>query len=327
MELVRFSVIVPLYNKADFIVDTIKSVFEQSRQDFEVIVVDDGSTDSGLRELERNFTDARLKIVKRRNSGVSAARNCGMAQAVGEYVCLLDADDIWLPCYLDEIGMLFDRFPTAMYVGTGYFEFASDGNDRPKASSNQVEPSLVADFYWRWAKSQFVYTSSIAIRRVALEKLGECFPIGVSNSEDQDLWFRLAERSPIGFLDKKLVGYRRGVSDSLSSTPILSQLFAYERLKKRIDNAQVPASIILDAEHLFEKHRSDLVMSNAIYGSKREAFSYARNVRWFLMPKKALKAFVVLALPSVFVVAALRVRRAVLSGITILKSIVSDLRN
>ena len=97
------SVIIPLYNKAHTIVNTLNSVFNQTYQNFEVIIVDDGSTDNGIKIILQNYTDERIRIISQKNAGVSAARNKGIDEAKGEWIAFLDADDEWLPNYLEEV--------------------------------------------------------------------------------------------------------------------------------------------------------------------------------------------------------------------------------
>src|SRR5690606_38944730 len=96
------SVVIPLYNKEVYIKQTIENVLKQSYQEFEILVVDDGSKDNGP-AIVKSFTDSRIKLIQKINGGVSSARNVGIQNAKYEYIAFLDADDIWLPNHLEEI--------------------------------------------------------------------------------------------------------------------------------------------------------------------------------------------------------------------------------
>jgi len=118
----RVSVIIPLFNKAPYIERALRSVAAQTFGDFEIIVVDDGSTDAGVKIVEC-FDDARLRIIKQDNAGPGAARNRGLREAGGEFVAFLDADDEWLPEFLSESVALLDQNPNAGAVTSGYSAF------------------------------------------------------------------------------------------------------------------------------------------------------------------------------------------------------------
>lgn len=122
----RVSVVVPLYNKADYLVRTLDSISRQTFADFEAIVVDDGSTD-GSRELALQYPDPRFRVVTQPNAGPGAARNLGIVEAQGEIVAFLDADDCWLPEYLQSSVELLDRSgPDVVSVTSGYMERPAD---------------------------------------------------------------------------------------------------------------------------------------------------------------------------------------------------------
>ena len=105
------SVVIPLYNKAHTIVNTLTTVMNQTYQDFEVVITNDGSTDNGVEVINKHFHDSRIRIVNQENAGVSAARNRGIDEAKGEWIAFLDADDEWLPTYLETIISSIARNP------------------------------------------------------------------------------------------------------------------------------------------------------------------------------------------------------------------------
>ncbi|MCU0914606.1 MAG: glycosyltransferase [Planctomycetes bacterium] len=114
------SVIVPLYNKGPYVVRALRSVLGQTYPDFELIVVDDGSTDNGPEQV-RTSGDPRLRMVRQANAGPGAARNRGLAEATGRYVAFLDADDEWLPTYLERTVRILDEYPRCAAVASTYF--------------------------------------------------------------------------------------------------------------------------------------------------------------------------------------------------------------
>ena len=115
----KYSVVIPLYNKEHFIKKAIQSVLKQSFQDFEIIIVDDGSTDRSL-EIARKFESEKLKVYTQPNQGVSVARNKGIENASGEYIAFLDADDTWNMDYLETIDELTTSYPESDIYVTAY---------------------------------------------------------------------------------------------------------------------------------------------------------------------------------------------------------------
>ena len=124
------SVIVPLYNKEDFVATSIGSILKQSYSDYEIIIVNDGSTDKSV-NIVKAFNDRRIRIINQENAGVSAARNKGIEEAKGEYIAFLDADDVWNEDYLATLMELVENYSQCDVFATNY-EFCDANGKRTK---------------------------------------------------------------------------------------------------------------------------------------------------------------------------------------------------
>jgi glycosyltransferase involved in cell wall biosynthesis len=194
------SVVIPLYNKDPFIARALNSVLAQNFHDFEVIVVDDGSTDGSV-AIVREFSDPRIRLIQQENGGVSAARNRGIKAARADLVAFLDADDEWLPGFLETILHLRKRFPEAGAYATA-ISTARDGVVKRTQYRSIPSPNwegMVTDYFRTQILGDSVMSSSsIAIPRDILEEMNG-FAVDAKWGEDLDLWGRIALRYPIGF--------------------------------------------------------------------------------------------------------------------------------
>ncbi|WIT10055.1 glycosyltransferase family A protein [Paucibacter sediminis] len=258
MQAPDFSIVVPLYNKQAFVAQALDSIAAQdARHSREVIVVDDGSTDQGA-ELVRELALPGVRLVRQANAGVSAARNRGFSEARGRLVCFLDADDQYCPGFLDAIAALERNFPTARAYAAGYWDVWPDGQRRAHLYDPGLpaEPCfLVPDFYARWARGPFLSTISIAVQRQFVIEQGLQFPVGEKLGEDQDMWFRLAERTPLAYCNAPLAEYRQAVANSATAaSPVQQVLPCYERLAGRLQAGEVPTQMRAGARRLLASH-------------------------------------------------------------------------
>lgn len=202
------SVIIPLYNKAGSIAQALDSVLAQEYQDFEIVVVDDGSTDGGASVVE-NYGDARIRLVRQENAGVSAARNKGIEEARGEYVAFLDADDVWMPGFLSEIVALQREFPQCRAQATNYV-FNSNGVKSPtilrKIPFSEERGVLANYFEVASCSHPPVWTSAVCIERALLLEIGG-FPVGIKSGEDLLTWARVAVRTDWAFSLRAMAQY------------------------------------------------------------------------------------------------------------------------
>ena len=180
----------------------------QSYQDFEVVVVDDGSTDGGAAVVEQ-FDDPRIRLIRQANGGVSAARNRGIAEAHGEHIAFLDADDEWMPTFLEEIAALIAAYPECKARATNYI-FNSNGVKSPTLLHKIpfTEERGVMTNYFEVASCSHppMWTSAVCIDRDLLQEIGG-FPVGIKSGEDLLVWARIAVRTQWAYSMKPLAQY------------------------------------------------------------------------------------------------------------------------
>ncbi len=195
------SVVIPLYNKAAYVARTIESVLAQTYRDFELIVVDDGSTDGGG-DIVRQIVDSRIRVITQENAGVSAARNRGVAEATTDWVAFLDADDEWYPTFLERTTAFVEQYPD---VGAVITNFTIDTTGKKYVPPSAAQEGILPDFFATELEMGAcpVFCSSILVRRKALMDIGG-FPVGVLYGEDVDTWNRLACENAIGFIAEPL---------------------------------------------------------------------------------------------------------------------------
>lgn len=306
----RFSVIVPLYNKAPYVRHALESVFAQTYKDFECIVVDDGSTDGSLDivraindEMSRDkslnephtLNDGRFKIFSQANSGVAAARNNGVAVSKGEYVCFLDADDWWESTFLEEMDRLIAEYPDAGIYASNYIYY--------KPGKTHVALSLPRG-YLDYPKAYYegssmpVWTGATCMLRKVFDEMGG-FPLGIKLGEDFLLWAKIALHYPVAFSEKPLAYYNNDVPASLRATrnlhaPEHNMLFHLDPIEEEIHKTshithQTSNTIHLDAwMRLLDKLRvSGLLeywMSDEYHNA---AAAELAKVDWSKQPKSA----------------------------------------
>jgi len=212
----KFTVIIPLYNKAKHIARTLESIQKQRYPASEIIVVDDGSTDNGVEVV--NATNLKnVRIIQQANGGVSSARNTGIALAQHEYIAFLDADDQWLPLYLDEIARLIEKFPQAAVFGTRYqIVEAGERYIDSKINIGNVDPTgvILDDFFDIVSKGDLPFMMSSTTIKKSLFDVIDVFPVGEPLGEDQDLFYRAALTSQIAYSNNVHLLYHRDVQNS-----------------------------------------------------------------------------------------------------------------
>ena len=194
------SIVIPLYNKAKSVERAVRSVLAQTVADFELIVVDNGSSD-GSAEIVAGIGDSRIRLVVERSRGVSYARNRGISEARGEWVAFLDADDEWMPTFLESCCQLHDKYPQCELLATAYKRCDSDGRMQDIIVSGiPAETDFMLDNYFEVAaQSDPPFCSiSVMVRKEALLAVAG-FPTGIAQGEDLLTWARLAAGCKIAY--------------------------------------------------------------------------------------------------------------------------------
>jgi glycosyltransferase involved in cell wall biosynthesis len=189
-----FSVVVPAYNTGVMIETGIRSVFLQSRDDFELIIVDDGSTDDTVERVQPFLADPRVRLIQQSNGGASAARNTGLKIARGEFITMLDSDDLLFPEYLQVMGSALERTPDAglAYTDAHVLDHQTGKIRRTTMMKYQrppgVPPADAAQFFRLLLDRNFICPAA-TLRHSVLESIGG-FDERLSHAEDWELWLR-----------------------------------------------------------------------------------------------------------------------------------------
>lgn len=229
----QISIIMPLYNKENLVLSSIVSVQAQTFCDWELVVIDDGSTDTGPEQVAA-IDDKRIRLVRQANAGVSAARNRGIALAQCDLVAFLDADDVWLPGFLESVVALAHDFPAAQWFATGYEKHDTQGLITP-VRLNGLAPGftrgLLSPYFVVAMQSEPpVWTSATAVKRSAINAIGG-FPVGVKSGEDLLTWARLAVQYPLAYDSRcqsvfRISGVERKPDPAQAVTKALTRLLA-----------------------------------------------------------------------------------------------------
>jgi glycosyltransferase involved in cell wall biosynthesis len=222
------SVIIPTYNRGWVLKEAIDSVLAQDFKDFELIVVDDGSTDNTPQILNAYNQD--LMVIRQPNLGVSAARNRGIAAAGCGLIAFLDSDDLWLPRKLSTQVDFFNSNPDAVINQTEEIWIRNGVRVNPKTRHHKFSGMI----FERSLALCLVSPSAVMMKRSLFDEIG-LFDENLPACEDYDLWLRISWRYPVHLIETPLIIKRGGHADQLSKAPGLDK-FRIQALKKLIDN-------------------------------------------------------------------------------------------
>lgn len=222
-----FSIVIPVYNKEKFVEKTLKSVLAQTFTDFEILIVNDGSTDES-EKIILGFKDERIRYFSKQNEGVARARNFGIEKAVSEYICFLDADDYWYPNFLEIMNYYIQKFPEEKVFASA-IEIETNKNTFPAHYSFAKKGNFeIVNFFDASKKEAVIWTSSVCIHREVFDKSG-VFDTQIKVSEDTDLWIRMGLHYKVVFIWTILARY---VFDEKSISRSMNYIFEDTFFKK-----------------------------------------------------------------------------------------------
>ena len=224
---VNFSVVIPLYNKEAFVAKTINSVLNQTYQNFEVIIVNDCSTDNSL-NLVQKIDDSRFKIIKHnKNKGLSASRNTGINAATHSYIAFLDADDYWDPTYLETIWNLIKEYPEESVFATHYRENYNGKVFVPKSklSNNTKGKSVVINDFFKINLGRLILTQSCIVAHKSVFKKVGYYDEDVTFAEDIDFFIRCFSVYNLAYYNDIYHTQNTGLSGSLTQSSTKNKIY------------------------------------------------------------------------------------------------------
>lgn len=223
----KITVLIPLYNKEADIAQTLDTVLQQTMDDFELLVIDDGSTDGGL-QVVKSLQDPRIRVIAQENSGVAKTRNKGVREARSNWVAFMDADDFWHPFHLEQLLEIQRRHPEARWVGCAYEKRFTQQNIVPIKAPVMDKPSgwigAIDAYFEESLYDTLAWTSALAFNKDFFMELGG-FDSGITHGagEDTDLWLRAALQAPLYFCNRVSARHNQDSSNRISHTPTLKR--------------------------------------------------------------------------------------------------------
>jgi glycosyltransferase involved in cell wall biosynthesis len=289
-----FSVILPLFNKAPYVPKAIKSVLSQTCSDFELVIMDDGSSDDSYEVAVANIDgDERCHIFRQSNAGVSTARNMAVEFSHGDYLCFLDADDWWEPTFLESVSALISEFPDAGIYGTCY-TIVNETKHKTRVASIGVEPGFERGYinYCRvYSKGMYMplCVGSVCVPRAVFNEMGG-FNRLLKLGEDFDLWIKIALKYKVVFLNIPLFNYNQDSAPKWRAVGRLHEPRSH--MLWNLDYLADEEKENPDFKHLMDNLRTFSLLQYYISKRYREdAKRELEKVDWSRQPVKTVKLY------------------------------------
>lgn len=297
----QVTVVIPLYNKEPYIRRALDSVLQQTFTDFEVLVVDDGSTDGGP-QIVKESQDPRVRLIQQANGGVSRARNRGVEEATSDWVAFLDADDEWHPTFLERaygfvranrgVGAVFTN---VLLVG--------GGTAYPSLSRGVEGACVLPDYFLVCLQNEChgITSSSVVVDRRCLTAIGG-FPERVRYAEDIDTWIRLAWATRIGFIPDPLAVYYTDHMGSASKCVAEigeGQFTLLSTFREWRDSGRIPRRLVASSRRFVNLYALGYARYIRVGGQRRAARRVLADCDWWVTPWAYLIAMMYVRMPTV----------------------------
>ena len=279
----KFSVVIPVYNKSNTIADALDSVLSQTYSDFEIVIVDDGSKDD-LKSVTDKYLDRdNIKLITQENGGVSVARNTGIKNSQGDFICFLDADDQYLNNHLEVLDGMIKKYPECSYFATSHITVYPDGTEKESGEclKKYGEDVLCNNLFQMMNDNNdgIIHTNSMCIKKDVITENGIYFEPGERIGEDTDMWFRVALRCAIAISTTATTVYRREYSTATAQT---SNTLTW-RFAKRIDDIEsmdVSGELKKACIKLIDRYKLKCCRDMLCADDKKSAFGIIKKVRY-----------------------------------------------
>ncbi|MBZ4034438.1 glycosyltransferase family 2 protein [Flavobacterium sp. 17A] len=284
-----FSIIIPLYNKENFIENTMQSVLDQTFQDFEIIVVNDGSTDKSEEKILQ-FKDSRIQYFSKKNEGVSSARNYGIEKATTEFITFLDADDFWYPTFLETMFELISKVPDHK-VFSAAIEVQTSKKIIPAqySISKTNEDFEIVNYFKSSLKEAVLWTSCSVFHQSVFALIGN-FDSKIKIGEDTDLWIRIGLTYPVVFSWKILARYVYDPKSLSNNSKFIKEKMNFSKFEEA-EKTNLNLKRYLDLNRFSSAIKCKLVGEKALFHQYLNAIDL-KNLGWKKRTLLCLPSFV-----------------------------------
>ncbi|MEQ3662248.1 MAG: glycosyltransferase family A protein [Flavobacterium sp.] len=270
--MVKISVVIPVFNKGFILNETLNSVLQQSFTNYEIIIINDGSTDNSL-DIISTFEDSRIRIYSQDNKGAAAARNLGIRKSNGEFIAFLDADDYWFPNHLEELFKLTKQYPNCGSYCSRY-----QIKNTKKTVTIPIFKNISTDYVGiieNYFASNHPFKINITLNQMIPKKIlieMGCFTEGITNGQDLELWTKIAIKYPVALHNKTTAIYNNYLPNTLSKRSIKTMNLMDFNQFKEAENKNSDLKSFLDFHRIFyAKHYK-------IIGNDEKVYFYLKDV-------------------------------------------------